>query len=146
MTSSTTPKTVLLKGNPIVNEAAAATSSNIKPGMLLERTSAGQFRPHSTVGGRAAKVFAAEAGYVGGTIDDTYEDSDQVPAYSCEQGAQIYAFLSAGEDVALGAYLQSDGAGALEATDSDGHAVAVALEAVDNGGGASAVRIKVEVL
>lgn len=150
MTSESTPKTILLMGCPRALEAPAAVGT-IKPGMLIERTAAGTVRPHSTVGtniGRAARLFAKEADFLGKDIDDTYASSDTVPYYTCVPGDRIYAWLSAGNDVSIGDYLQSDGAGALELVDSDGHAVAQAVEAVDNdpGSGGAAVRIKVEVI
>jgi hypothetical protein len=148
MSSSTTPKTILLRGDQrIALEAQAATSAAIKPGMLIERTSAGTVQKHVSSPGRAPALFAKEADYAGKSIDDAYADGDVVPFYHCQPGDVVYAWLQAGDDVAVGAALQSAGDGSLEAVDSDGHAVATALEAVDNnpGSGGLPVRIKVEI-
>jgi hypothetical protein len=152
MSSSDTPKCVVVKGNPPQWEANAA-NGNIKPGMLVELTSAGTVRPATSTGfgvqtDRAPAFFAIEQGYVGGTIDDAYATSDIVNIATCAPGTWLYAFLSAGEDVGIGALLQSDGAGALELVDSDGFHVAIAREAVDNnpGSGDAPVRILVEVV
>lgn len=151
MASGDTPKTIILKGDPLAGEAAAATA-NIKPGMLIELTSAGKVQPHSTAGsvgvgqGVASKTFAKEADYVGDGIDDTYEADERVPYYTARPGDEIYAFLSYGENVAIGDYLESDGAGALEALESDSWPVAQAIEAVDNTLGGAAARIKVRIV
>lgn len=147
-TSSILPKTIILKGSPPVFEALSADSSNIKPGMLLELTSAGTVRPHQTAPiGPAAPFFAIEAGYVGGDIDDVYTNGGTVTYITAQPGDEVYAILADDENVAIGAYLQSNGDGSLEAVDSDGHGVAIALEAVNTTGGAAATsRIKVRVV
>jgi hypothetical protein len=145
MSSSTEPKTVLLRGDPLHGEAAAATGSNIVPGMLIEKTTAGTVRPHSVAGGEASIMFARELEFAGGSIDDVYENADRVPFFEGRKADWFYAFLAAGENVAISAPLQSDGAGAFEAVDGEGQGLVRALEAVNNTG-ESAVRIKVGVI
>ncbi|MGE0366942.1 MAG: hypothetical protein AB7Q00_14540 [Phycisphaerales bacterium] len=146
MSSSDTPKTVILKGSPPQSEALAATSSNIKPGMLLERTSAGTVRPNTTMGAKTPALFAREFDLGGNSIDDVYENADTVLFVHAQPGDQIYAFLAQGEDTVIGTMLQCNGAGALEPVDSDGIAVAVAVEALDNSPGSGIARLKVEVV
>lgn len=153
MTSSTTPKTVILKGEPQVAEAVMATSAAIKPGHLIELTSAGTVRKATTTGfgaqvnRNAGALFALEPGWRGGDIDTAYANGDTVTYTVAKPGDEIYAFLQDAENVVIGQALQSAGDGSLEAVDSDGFAIAVALEAVNTTGGASAeARIKVRVL
>lgn len=151
-TSSILPKTVLLRGTPPVLEAKAATSEAIKPGMLLDLTSAGTVRKHTNTGfgasvARAAALFAVEPGWRGGDIDTAYADGDTVTYVAAGPGDEIYAHLQDAENVVVGQYLQSAGDGSLEAVDSDGFAIAQALEAVNTSGGATATaRIRVRVL
>jgi hypothetical protein len=148
MSSSDTPKTILLKGDPISLEGAAAAASAIKPGMLVEQIAAGTYRAHASAGGNAAKIFAREADYVGGGIDDVYDVGENVVMWHCKPGDWIYAFLKAGQDVTIGTFLESAGDGSLRDTGTSGYAIAKAVEAVDNapGVGGAAVRIKVEVV
>lgn len=146
MASNSAPKCILLKGNPLQKEALAG-EANIKPGMLLELTTAGKVVSHNSVSVTKGPLrIAREAEYVGGSIDDVYDDGDVVPYYIAQPGDEYYALLQAGEDVAIGAALQSAADGTLEAQTSTNPTVAIAKEAVDNnpGTGGAPVRIKVE--
>lgn len=148
MSSSDTPKTVVLKGNLRTSEAVMASGAAIKPGMLVELTSAGTLRKHaggSEQGSRSAKTFAVEAGLLGKDIDTAYSNGDTVIYQNALPGDWIYAWLATGENIAIGAYLQSDGAGGLELVDSDGAAIAIAREALNNASG-SQQRLKVEII
>ncbi|MCW5678449.1 MAG: hypothetical protein KIT65_10945 [Xanthobacteraceae bacterium] len=156
MTSRTTPKTILLGGTPRHEEAPAA-NANITPGMLLAKTSTGAVRPHNVAGG-PSRLVAREADLVGGSIDDVYEyaTADRVLFYHAQPGDHFYMLLEAGANVAIGAHLESNGAGALQAVTAPSETEGVvstfggtpifrALEAVNNGGG-DPVRIKVEAI
>jgi hypothetical protein len=156
MTSRTTPKTVLLGGEPRHAEAAAANGP-VMPGMLLAMTSTGAVRPHNVAGAQASAMFAREADFVGASIDDEFETGELVPYYIGKSGDRFYAFLEAGANVAIGALLESNGAGALQpltapaeddgtVTSFGGAALVRAIEAVNNSGGEGVVRIKVEVI
>lgn len=151
-TSSILPKTVILKGDPVINEAPMATSAAIKPGHLIELTSAGTVRKATlgfgaTVSRSSGALFAVEPGWRGGDIDTAYANGDTVTYMASRPGDEVYAFLQDNENIAIGQQLMSAGDGSLEAVDSDGFAIAVALEAVNTTGGASAeARIKVRVL
>jgi len=139
------PHVILLRGDPIRGESPAVPAT-IKPGMLLERTSADKVQQHSTAGGKpTAAIFADVNTLTGKSIDDAYAADDNVQFLHCKPGDWVYAWLEIGGNVAIGEMLQSNGAGALETSGYDGEAVAQALQAVNNTSGAIA-RIKVEVL
>lgn len=148
MSSDSAPKTILLRGNPQSSEGPAKVGSNLLPGMLIDTHTDGTIKPHATFGGYAAKRFARENDVVGKGIDDVYADTANVLMWDCKSGDWIYALLAAGETVAIGALLQSNGNGYLGDVPSVGKPVARALEAVNNspGSGGLPVRIKVEVL
>jgi len=144
MSSNDTPKTILLKGNPIRKEGAAGGA--ITPGHLLKRTSTGTFVVHDSADAAVAKAFALEADLIGNGIDDAYAADDQVQVAYCRPGDEIYALLPAAAGaVVVGNFLQSNGNGCLKML-AGGTPIAVALEAVDNSGGATPARIKVEVI
>lgn len=153
------PQNILLKGDPIRKERVAEAA--ITPGMLVEITATGTIQAHGDAGEDASPTFAVEQDFLGASITDAYAAGDQVQYVYCRPGDEIYAWLSGNEDVAIGALLESDGAGALQAftaqeVDEGGAAnytiytravVARALEAVDTtGGGGAAARIRVEVV
>lgn len=139
------PHVILLRGDPIRGEAPAV-SATIKPGMLLMRTSADKVQEHNDAGHKPTPaIFADVNSLIGKSIADAYAAEDNVQFLHSKPGDWVYAWLADGENVAIGEYLQSDGAGALETSGSDGEAVAQALQAVNNTSG-SIARIKVEVL
>lgn len=145
MTSSSTPKTILLRGDPDHREATAKAGEAIKPGHLLELHTDGTVKKHATAAGTAQARFAREADYVGGAIDDVYDDGENVPFWIGDKGDQFYAWLKAGQNVAKGTYLESAGNGSLRDVATAGVVVAQAMEAVNANGGVDA-RIKVEVV
>lgn len=147
MTSATDPKTIELYGYGCQHEALALGA--ITPGMLVERA-AGGVQVHSTPGENANPHFANEFGMTGETIDDAYAADDQVIFTTYSPGSGVYAWLADTENVTEGAFLASDGAGALAAAGDDEVVVAQALESVNNTGGGSgpaeAARIRVEIV
>ena len=146
MASSSAPKCILVAGCPKQFEALAG-ESNIKPGMLLELTSAGAVVSHNSSSATKGPLrVAREAEYIGASIDDTYDSGDTVPYYNMQPGDRFYALLAAGEDVAIGASLMSNADGYLAAQTSTNPVRAIALEAVDNNPGTNSApaRILVE--
>lgn len=144
MTSATNPKTIELYGMGCQLEAIA--DGTITPGMLVERTSTG-VQAHGTQGETANTSFANEMGMVGGTIDDDYEDGDQVIFTTYAQGSGVYALVGAGAAaITAGDFLTSAGDGTLEKVGANEVVVAQALEDVDNSGEATTARIRVEVV
>lgn len=152
-----TPKNIVLKGDPIRKEAAAGTSG-IKPGMLLEWDGNGDLQPHDDAGQNAAPMFAVEEDFLGSDIESEYADEDRVQYVMTRQGDEIYAWLDSGENVDKGAFLESAGNGHLkehtpQEVNEDGTSnysiytraiVAQAMEDVD--AGTSTKRIRVEVV
>lgn len=133
----------------VVEEYLAA--GTIKPGMLVELTSANKVQAHSLNNGPALVAFATEDEFQGKTIDDNYSADDKVQVWIPQRGDVAYALLAAGEETEIGDLLISDGKGALKVADAsdalDGAIVGVALEAIDNdpGSGGAAVRIIVRI-
>lgn len=137
-------KTIILKGDGVSEEALADGANT--PGMLLERTTAGLFKVHSSAGQPAEALFSVEDELQGNEIDDAYADAARVLARSFRKGDQVYAFLNNGETAAIGNYLESAGNGRLRvyAADSAGAVeypasiVGQALLAVDMSGSSGA--------
>lgn len=152
------PKTIVLKGDPIRKERQAAEA--LTPGELLDVDASSKLIPHGNAGQNAAAIFCLEEDFVGDDIDTDYAADDTVQYGFFRQGDEVYAWLAAGENVADGDELESDGAGALQAhtpqaVDEGGTAtytiyanaiVARAIEDKDNSGGTTRVRVKVEIV
>lgn len=152
MTSSTNPKTIVLKGVPIRKEGVA--SGAITPGHLVEFGGSNDLQVHSTAAGTARKAFAVENDLVGNGITDAYALGDQVQYVVCQSGVEIYALVAANATaIEKGDPLQSAGDGTLRIQSTDAATddtqrnslVAYALEDVDNSAGGSVARIKVEI-
>lgn len=140
--SQNSPKTIELYGYGIQLEGEA--SATIKPGMLVERNS-GKIRPHDTAGDAANPSFAVELGMVGMSIDDEYEDGDQVIFKTYSPGSGVYALIADSQDVSEDNLLTSNGDGRLKVAGNDDNIVAQAREDADTTGTASEARCKVEV-
>jgi len=126
-----TKRTIKLKDYLHVMEEYAAVAA-ITPGMLIELTSTGEVQVHGAAAGVGEKMFADEDQFQGKTIADAYAVGDKVSCWLPQRGDVVYAFLADGENVAVGAKLVSDGAGALqEVSSSEENVIAVALETVD---------------
>lgn len=157
--AKTNPSRIILRGSPEYSEAPLKASVDITPGMLIDYD-AGDVKPHAVAGANASPLFAVENALIGDNIDVAYtEDGEAVLFARCQKGDQVYALLKTGNNVAIGAFLESGGAGNLQAhtapaIDEGGSAevtvysqaiVARALEAKNNSSGAN-VRIRVEVV
>lgn len=140
--AKTASSRILLSGEPDVYESVG--SGVIKPGHLLKIQNNGKVAVHGTAAGAAQALFAKEQDYLGKTIADAYADGDQITYYAARSGDKVQAWLKTGVNAAIGAFLESDGAGGLQLV-SAGFPVAVALEALNNATGSQA-RIKVQVL
>ena len=129
-----------LIGDRRIEEADAA--STISPCMLVEETSAGTLQAHSTAGGIAALLFAEVDALQGNTLDDDYSAGDKVQANVELPGNEVQLILAAGENVAIGADLESAGDGTFQAL-TTGTVLAKAREALDlSGSGAVATRMR----
>jgi len=145
MSSSDTPKTILLRGSMNNHSERKCGPTAITPGMLIATDSQDRFVPHASAAGKASPLFARENSIVGRGFDTDYAEGETTLAWHGQAGDQFYAFLEAGANVAIGAILESNGAGALQAVTGN-FGLVKALEAVNNSGGSSNARIRVEVL
>jgi hypothetical protein len=148
---STTYRSIHLKGAYSREEAIAADT--VKPGYLIELTSAGTVQAHSEEGGVAERAFAVEDTVQGNDVDDSYSAADRVQYNIENRGNEVFAYIKAGEDIDIGDKLVSAGDGTLiEAAPAssgalDNDYIAVALEALDlTGSGAVATRLKIRIL
>ena len=129
-------RTIVVVGEGIRKEALAAAA--ITPGHLVQYDSAGKLKVHATAGGFAARLFAIEDDLQGNEIGDAYSSGNQVIAEALPPGAEVYAIIANGENIAKGDILVSAGDGTLKEADTDSsgtiveqHPIAVALEAID---------------
>ena len=132
----------------IVNEYDAAAA--ILPGELIELNSSGTVQVHSTAGGNVLHMFALEDELQGNGIDDAYATGDKVQCWVPVRGEEVYAILADGNDVAIGDFLESNGAGELQlhtpdTADSDdaitvytNQIVGISLEDIDTSGSSGA--------
>ena len=86
------------------------------PGNWLERTSADVVQKHSTAGGYSQRMVAVEDALQGNTVATQYASGALVQFHYVSPGARIQVLLLAGENVAIGAELVSDGLGRMIAT------------------------------
>lgn len=91
-------------------EANAALS----PGMLIELMSTGKVRKHATEGGNALPMFAIENKLEGEGITDAYVAADQVQVWIPVRGDEVYAQIEDEQNIAIGDFLESNGAGYLQ--------------------------------
>lgn len=132
--------TIKVKKYSDVIEEYTATAVAIKPGYLLEVTSAGLVQAHSSAGANVAPpIFALEDELQGDSIATDIAASAKVQCWIPYRGDQAYAYLKDGENVSIGDLLESAGDGTLKKHTADSAGVveypnaivATALEAVD---------------
>lgn len=127
--ATTTKRTIKVKNHSDVNLEAPA-SGVIIPGMLLEYTSTGAVKAHATAAGKHAFMFAFEDELQGKGINDDFADGDKVQVWVAGRGDIVYALLEDEANIAIGDFLESNGAGLLQEYTS-GVIVGVAVEAQD---------------
>ena len=106
--------------------AAAA----ISPGHLLSVDATGKFAVNSVLLLRGQSLVAIENEVNGDGTDVAYAAADQVQAVAPQLGDVVYLKLKTGENVAIGARLESGAAGLVIET-ATGDSMFVALEAVN---------------
>lgn len=145
MASNDTPKTVLLKGDPLAGEALAG--GVISPGHLIAKTTTGTVIAHNAASAKTAKLIAREMEITDGGLSTNYAADDQTLYWNARSGDEFYMFLKAGEDVDIGDLLESAGDGTLQAVTTGGEPLFEAVSALDlSGTGATATRMKVMAL
>lgn len=142
---------IVLIGMGRHEEAVAAGA--ITPGHLIKLDSAGKVVVHASEGQYAERLFAKEDALQGNTKDTAYASGDVVSYHVAVPGDEIFAYIKAGENVAIGDQLISAGDGTLIKIGSVSSGVtvtdviAVAKEANDlSGSGAANTRSAVRVV
>jgi hypothetical protein len=88
----------------------------ILPGSLIELTTDNEVKVHATAGGNVGpKMFALEDAFEGKGIDDSYAAGDRVRCWFPAPGDIVLAILADGQSVGEGTFLESNGAGYLQA-------------------------------
>lgn len=105
------------------------------PGMLVLLGSGDTVVAHDDDAPAAVvPMFAIEDAFQGKGINDAYASGDVVRCWVPTRGDVVYGVLEDGANVAIGAFLESNGAGMLQAQTGTGHAIGIALEALDLSG------------
>lgn len=118
---------ILLSGDYGRIKEVTLTAVAVRPGSLLEYTSAGLLQANGTAQDPiGAKIFALEDSLQGKDKDDNYAASAVAKVVHALPGDKINAI--AGAAVAVGAAVESDGNGKL-ITRTTGKPLAIALEA-----------------
>ena len=121
---------IVVRGDPEIKEGIA--TETITPGDLLDFVAGSAATPstsyltpylkkHAVAGGNCSHMVALEQDYIGtlgggGSTDavaKTYANGDQVRYAVFESGDEAYMRLKASENVAYGAFLESNGDGTL---------------------------------
>lgn len=145
--------TIVGKGYVNIRDEKIAAGT-IKPGMLVERTSADKVQAHSRAAGPVNKLFALEDENQGNDIDDNYAANDVVKLWRPVPGEQVYAIVddNTQDAIVIGDFLESAGDGRLRKctdTTSAGNPefgsaiVGVALEAVAKSGAGGRILIEI---
>jgi hypothetical protein len=121
------------------NISEYTANAAITPGNLVELMSTGKIRKHSTAGAPAAKIFAIEDELQGKGIDTDYSAGSVVQCWWTVPGEEVYALLADSQNIAIGDFLVSDGAGRLtkcldvsaKGTGAPEDIIGVALQAVN---------------
>jgi hypothetical protein len=100
-------KTIILKGEGIPGEAIG--SGTIRPGDLIEKTSAGLVQRHSSAGGYAQLMVAVENSIAGVAIGTAYASTALVQYVLLHEGMTVLMRLADGENVAINDKLESNG-------------------------------------
>lgn len=143
------PRTIYLAGADYNREIEDHNAyAAITPGALIERFSDSgtlKVRNHSTAGGYGTRMFALDRAELNTAYTTAYAAGDLVKMIVAKPGDVVYALIPSGHGIAAGAFLESNGDGALR-TYASGTRIGQALEAVSNGAGLTAARCRVEVV
>lgn len=121
--------TIKLKNYLNVFEEYVA-NAGIYPGHLVELMSTGKVRMHATEDGNVLPMFATEDDLQGKGINDAYVADDQVQVWIPTRGDIVNAVLLDGENVAIGDFLTSAGAGELKKFDAAASAAVIEAPAL----------------
>jgi hypothetical protein len=162
--ASTKSGTIILRSNNPDNmmqrthRAPCQSAVTVTPGQLLVYGTTNTVKPHATAdGGHEGRKIAIENPWsdhgllpstAGPNIDHAYAAGETVEYVHAVAGDEFYMLIAAGQNIAKGAPLVSNGDGSLKgttlaATTLEGAVIGYAAEAVDNSGGGTAARIRV---
>lgn len=129
MSTKANPTRIQLRGTGTHEERLA--NAAIRPGDLVQFISTDKVQKHATAGGPAEPAFALEDALQGRGIETNYAADELVAIGIQTSGDEVYAWLSGGENAAIGAYLTSNGDGALKVAGGTDVRIAVAKEAIN---------------
>lgn len=113
-----------------------ASGQTPKPGSLLMITSAGALTVHATAGGWAERIIALEDALLGKTKADAYVAETLCDCAIELPGSESQVLVDAGENIAIGDKLGSNGGGLFKEHGDSGDVVVlcIATEACDLSG------------
>lgn len=123
---------IILSGDYVkIQSKTLATGQTPKPGQLLKENSDGKLTVHSTAGGYAERMIALEDALQGKTAADAYTAGTVCDCAIMGRGSQSQVLVVAGENIAIGDLLCSDGTGKFAEVDSTEVPLCVAIEECD---------------
>lgn len=141
--SDEAPKTILLRGTNVPHSELPAAAAGLIPGKFVTRNSSDKFELYT--GTQRPAGIVREPSMIGGSVDTVYAADDNVHVWHPRSGDWVWAWIEEEANVAIGAILEMNGAGVLQAFTS-GAQIARALEAKNVTAISGPVRIKVEIL
>lgn len=142
--SQRNPNTILLAGDPPFIADIPAIEA-ITPGMILEyHNDSGvlKFGVHDSADAAVAAIVALDQIELNLGIDSAYAAGDLVKAAHLRPGDVFYGIIPSGQNIAFGAFLQSNGDGKLKAL---GSGVGKFMSLSNPGAVTADTRIRVEV-
>jgi len=112
-------KAVIVKGGDNAIREELAAGGVISPGQLLEINSSDAVIRHNSAGQNQYQLIALQDFPQGKDIDDDYASGEQVQAIWARRGMIINMLLKEGETVVIGGFVESDGAGDVQAYTAD---------------------------
>jgi hypothetical protein len=144
------PNTVHLGGPAhLVNDLAAGVATT--PGMTVEMYSNGgvlEVRPTASATEQVTIAVALEQGELNKTVADVYAIGDLIKVAFLAPGSTFWALIPSGQNIAVGALLQSNGDGKLKvATATTADANVAKFQSLEASGAVTAdTRIRVQVI
>lgn len=128
-------------------ELVVASGQTIKPGYLVQLTSAGEATVHATAGGFGLPLLVHEDEYQGdatttGGVAVAYTAGTPCFAHYCPPGSLKYVALKASENVAVGDALISAGDGTLKKTTGSPTQVFAFAEEASNTGSIQLIKAR----
>lgn len=143
-------RSVIDKGNPIINEDGIASAA-VNPGYLVDGVSS--IAHHASAGGNTPRAVALEREEFGTGIDNTYQgegtgsafyaSGDTVKVAVGYPGCRFTMFLASGYGVAVNGKLQSHGNGQLRPLEGSNTPLFRSIDAVTGSTSVPAIRVEV---